>query len=538
MLKGQDNDLTLLKFQLDGADSLLNCKIIESYNDLIKYINLYVDSNTALEDRYHLHTAIYRLLSDDPINNSKFGIVDESLEGLNTHYKRESYLKLLDDLYKFNFVYQKEFLETGAPHKSSVITSSTIKSNYNISYSSPFYHFGLDYIESTIKSKPVDSDLRSETSFHYNKYLKLKSLEGRASKSISEKNYKRFGLEYRKKYEKYVDDCTLGSFNVNDTSKVNKCYKDRLVLNQLELKLRNLELKFLIINEQEVKNYKNVSKDLAESFNKCNCPTIIEPQDKDGDGYNVIVDCNDNLEKGGANFYPGAPIDCNNKWNWADCNCDGVKDVCCVDNDGDGFYESEGCDCNQDLDSEDILSKCDCDDDDITVHPGADIVCDNDYTDDNCDGITDTLQFQFGKEINLTSLDKIYPPYGLTRFGRDKSFYLYSGLIAGGLTSTVYHKLKSDKYYSMFESSETFRDQQDLFDIANANHKRFVISAAFTASVYLVSQFDINMRYRRYNDIRNEIQNRREDCAYIYEIKFSPFDISSANVGPSIKINF
>lgn len=99
-------------------------------------------------------------------------------------------------------------------------------------------------------------------------------------------------------------------------------------------------------------------------------------EDLDGDGFPRGVDCNDS----DPTIYPGAPEDfCTT----VDNNCDGVLGPvtdepiavnCFFDNDGDGYGEGFG-------------PGPDCNDDDPTIHPGADEPPCPDGIDQNCDGV-------------------------------------------------------------------------------------------------------------------------------------------------------
>jgi hypothetical protein len=101
------------------------------------------------------------------------------------------------------------------------------------------------------------------------------------------------------------------------------------------------------------------------------------PVDRDGDGYEEGVDCDDNDPA----TYPGAPEDC---CEGIDRNCDGVADMCtnCFpegwDEDGDGYYTGgwapEG--------------EQDCDDTNPDVNPGAEEIC-FDGLDNDCSGAED-----------------------------------------------------------------------------------------------------------------------------------------------------
>ena len=100
----------------------------------------------------------------------------------------------------------------------------------------------------------------------------------------------------------------------------------------------------------------------------------VECNDNDEDGYTI---CNGDCDDNDPNINPGAIEICDNE---IDDDCDGyIDEDCdpeCIDNDGDGYGEGEGC-----FDS-------DCDDFNSAVNPGAIEICDNGI-DDDCDGLID-----------------------------------------------------------------------------------------------------------------------------------------------------
>lgn len=113
--------------------------------------------------------------------------------------------------------------------------------------------------------------------------------------------------------------------------------------------------------------------------------------DADSDGHSVCDgdDCDDS----DADVFPGAVERCNG----TDDDCDGTVDeddaadaeTWFADSDGDGYgnpsSSTEACDEPPGFTGNDD----DCDDTDDGVHPGATEVCDDDDTDENCDGLAD-----------------------------------------------------------------------------------------------------------------------------------------------------
>ena len=97
-------------------------------------------------------------------------------------------------------------------------------------------------------------------------------------------------------------------------------------------------------------------------------PEDTGPVDADGDGFSVEVDCDDQA----ASVHPGAQELCNG----VDDNCDGVADEGVTswlfpDGDGDGWGQDEGAVEGCELSSGYAAQGGDCDDNDPTVHPGA-----------------------------------------------------------------------------------------------------------------------------------------------------------------------
>jgi len=528
-------EFTLQEFKPDGQDSLFKCKIIDRYDDFVRYVNNITDQDVDTDIKRHSYIAIFRLLASDGAlqkNNKNFSILDKSLENKVIAYQRTTYLELLEKLSKFNYAYEKEFVTHGCTNFSIPTNNIVSTEDQKIKYGSPSLNYTFDFLEKSIRSDTIRSKLRSkdkdEGRINFNQYTYLKTLRGNLTKIINQEEYEPYKEEYLSILSQLKP---LKDRDVRDTIRSQKKEELLIIKAELENEFTTLSLKFNSVIESEVKKVNDVINDLTESAKECNC-TQRQPADRDNDGFPDIVDCSpeDPL------VYPGAKINCAN--DCPDDNCDGVEDLCCVDQDGDGFYNSDGCGCNDDLFSLDKFAKCDCNDADPLVYPGADIDCTNKWSDDNCDGISDTLQIQRGKEIYLNISDYAYAPYGMTKFAKDRKFYAYTGLIAAGLTSTFYHRNRSQHYYTMHKNAFTLRTQNDLYNKANDLHHRYIISAYSTLTVFAVSMLDLKIQYSRYNKIRNDLDQKRRNCNEGFTLELDPLGFQYGYVGPKLLINF
>ncbi|QTA88133.1 MopE-related protein [Desulfonema magnum] len=153
-------------------------------------------------------------------------------------------------------------------------------------------------------------------------------------------------------------------------------------------------------NECCVMYYKDTDKDGysdGQSLTSCTKPKGYRPKSK---LTATSGDCND--EDFSVN--PGAEEICNNK----DDNCDDKTDECCVvyykDADGDGYSDGTAseprCDKPEGYKSEEELTATsgDCDDDDSSVNPGAEEICN--HKDDNCDDKTDECCVVYYKDAD------------------------------------------------------------------------------------------------------------------------------------------
>ena len=103
-------------------------------------------------------------------------------------------------------------------------------------------------------------------------------------------------------------------------------------------------------------------------------------EDADGDGFTSDIDCDDS----DAAVNPGAEETCGDG---VDTNCSGPADENCIyyrDVDGDGYGDPNKYVFAFEPPSGYVTDNTDCDDDDDTVHPGADELCDG--IDHDCDG--------------------------------------------------------------------------------------------------------------------------------------------------------
>jgi hypothetical protein len=111
--------------------------------------------------------------------------------------------------------------------------------------------------------------------------------------------------------------------------------------------------------------------------------------DNDGDGWFTPSDCDDS----NSNINPFGTEVCDG----LDNNCDGQVDPSFLfypDNDGDGFGDDANADSSCDPIPGYTQISGDCDDNDASVNPGADDVCD--LIDNNCNGIVDENVVQYG----------------------------------------------------------------------------------------------------------------------------------------------
>jgi hypothetical protein len=526
--KSSSEIVTLSQFDFKGKDSLITCQIIEKYRKLTKYINNLVLNEIHDDDvKYSTAIAINRLLASSDVSSEKFGFEDFSLEEKsNFYYNKEEYIKKLKELKNTLDAYSKIFLANNCvklePNSPNILIDEM--------YYSALKRGKFNFLESTKKSLRATSKLRGldSTIIVFNKIEAEKTINVRLMKVLKpdiEIN------DYKSEYKKLYDSYSKIKFKTDSTSII-EAQKLKSEIQELENEFVTFEITFTHISEEVLPTLKNRIKEYKEQVNECACAEVIL-EDKDNDGFDFYVDCDDN----NPNVYPGAPINCNDGID--DNNCDSVKDLCCMDKDGDGYYRQEGCDCL--TYSEALLSTvdaniCDCNDDDASVYPNAPINCLNFHSDDNCDGVRDTIYR--GSEVNLSFIDNIYPPYGISAFGKDRPFYIYTGLIVGGIATTAYFKIRSNYFYQKHMNSETFRSAQNEYKKANELHHAFIITAAATGAVYLTSLLDLKLRYSRYNSIRADISRKNNSCVYNTSLLFEPFCINSSGIGPAITLKF
>ncbi len=492
---------SLRDFELEDRDSNVVCAIIYKYLDFTRYFNNMLDLGADSRVKVSSKTAIYNLTGGN--GGGEFTIQDESLEGKqNTNYKRSEYLNLIELLANTNVVFEKNFLSFECPENVTSRAMSAQIFDDGISYSAPVITYKISFIENTKSSRKVVSKLRPEPYIIYDLSTRLKTINVKITKEIDPDLFKLYSdsLEIyhsQKSSIKRISN-TAGRYSSEDSLKLEKT--DQL-LYDLEKKFSHNIVSFLNIYEEEKElSDKEVNASLKKAKG-CDCGISNTPPDQDGDGYTILVDCNDS----DPTVYPGAPVSKDN--GNPDDNCDGEIDRYCDDLDGDGFVGGPECGCNPKIDK-----KCDCDDSQSAVYPGASIDCFNGIADDNCDGIPDTAQLQVRNDINLNFVDRVYPPWGLTKFGNDGKFYIYTGLLAAGTASTIYFKIQSNKHYSGYKESSRIVERDGLYEKANRDNHNYLISLGSTLFMYALSQLDLTLRFSKYQRDKNDINQFRDNC--------------------------
>ena len=323
-----------------------------------------------------------------------------------------------------------------------------------------------------------------------------------------------------------LNDESSGIFNLNEIKSLGyemyKVSEDEYVLKLTDLRKadkRKIQLQDTIFGGYETQKIR------MKDFEPC-CEQPIPP-DKDGDGYNFMVDCNDK----DPSINPGAREILSDG---IDQDCDG-QDAHGEDLDKDGHYYSA---CQSTIDS--IHQLCDCNDQDPSVYyrdsaqmKNSDWINPyNGWNDDNCDCIVDTeIPFVFD---SLTFWDYALVGKGHLIRGRKKGVrYSFATAYAATFWAStgyaVYSKVRSENFYDQHKSSLTLRQQDELYDKANSHHKQFLISGGIAVTTFALQALHLKIKdsreVREYEKGIDELRSAEPDfneCAINFEPFFAP----------------
>lgn len=334
-----------------------------------------------------------------------------------------------------------------------------------------------------------------------------------------------------------LNDESNGIFNLDEIKSLGyemyKVSEEEYVLKLTDLRkadTRKVQLRDTIFGGFETKKIK------MRDFEPC-CQQPVPP-DYDGDGYNFLVDCNEQ----DPTIYPGSREILSDG---IDQDCDG-KDANSEDLDKDGYYYSA---CQSLVDS--IRQYCDCNDQDPGVYfrdssemLKADWINPyNGWNDDNCDCIVDTeVPFDFD---SLTFWDYALVGKGHLIRGQKKGVrYSFAAAYAATFWAStgyaVYSKVRSENFYDQHKNSLTLRQQDELYDKANRHHKHFLISGGIAVTTFALQALHLKIKdskeVREYEKGIDELRSAEPDYNECV-INFEPYFVPNYS-GISMRITF
>lgn len=110
--------------------------------------------------------------------------------------------------------------------------------------------------------------------------------------------------------------------------------------------------------------------------------------------------------------------------------------------------------------------------------------------------------------LGLNTLDFVLPGKGHLKFNRkNKSIFpatAYAVLGIGSVASTIYFKVKSNKYYSDHLDDTIFKELDQNYELANKYHHYYLISAGSALLIWTANAVDLLIKDKKYKPANNK----------------------------------
>lgn len=122
----------------------------------------------------------------------------------------------------------------------------------------------------------------------------------------------------------------------------------------------------------------------------------------------------------------------------------------------------------------------------------------------------DTLKY-----LKPRLIDYAFPGYGHIRYGLNDNTRLlktitYGSIFIGSSTFAIISKIKSEKSYSLHKAATSFRNANREYEIANSNHKRFVVGTGIAVGTLIANAIHLNISHKKQiNKINQARKNKR-----------------------------